>query len=530
MPRITQYFSNSQAAGSVPNPRVSPVNFGASTAQYAQAFGNSVSALGDTATGVVNQYQQQEKIRQKQTEIYEKEKGKIEDLRFSTQAVNTLKDYESTQLQRVNEENSLNFSQFEEKNFNELVEKTVGEYNFKDPVSEMKFTNDLYGVKRKVLSKAMKIESDFIVSDTRRSLGEYADSLGSGVAANNISLEQATAELAEQIELSSSTLPIDGRDKFEAGLIKKMHSRFLSNLVVNDPYAAEEFLSSEEGAVFDPSLREGFYKESQRTIDRIERLEDKNEDLRSEQVVTDLMVKAVEGTLTVAEVNAYRTDLRDKLPTLMKIAKESSPTSDGRLRSNIITKMLDGENMEDQILAARDDNLLSNDDFVNLYSQNSSIQKSGFSNPIDAGRKYIKDSLGASSDLIDTMGSVVIGNASFEYESAVLDFQQKKGRSPNKSEVADLANKIINEYSIFDKDSVIQALPKPVEMDIKYKQNPSLLSEDIIEDINKRTFRKFYDKHQGDKAAISSDPEFLKEKKKINNIISAIQQQQKKVK
>lgn len=233
---------------------------------------------------------------------------------------------------------------------------------------------------------------------------------------------------------------------------------------------------------------------------------------QSDALYSDMTVALQDGRLTLNIVEASKASLEpDRYLALRELAKAGGASvSDGRTLARLAVGNANGEDIRDDALGALRSGLLTNDDFVKYYEDNTSRLNVGTRDAVQTGRDYLTKGLGALSSEIGFAQSTAIGAAQAEYEIEIEKFTGENGRQPTTSEARDLAEGLRARYSVLSAEDSLLALPLPRSLTQAEKLSKGL-SSGVISDRVKTINSKFLAKHAGDNSARDRDPEYLEE-------------------
>lgn len=201
----------------------------------------------------------------------------------------------------------------------------------------------------------------------------------------------------------------------------------------------------------------------------------------------------------------------DRYVTLRALAKQGGATiSDGPTISNLVVRDAAGEDIRPLLSTALDNGMISRDDYIKFYGQNTTRLESGSKDPVVAARDSLMQRLGTLSKELGLEQSSAVGQASIAFETSISDFIQKNGRKPTIRETAQISEDVYQQYAAIDAKTVLIALPLPRSMTQVEKIDTRLNSATIEKKIADLT-EKAKSQYGGDLEKIRSDPEYVQE-------------------
>ena len=232
----------------------------------------------------------------------------------------------------------------------------------------------------------------------------------------------------------------------------------------------------------------------------------------SDQLFVDMSQKVQDGQLNLNAVEAAKGQLEpDKFVALRAMAKSGGASvSDGAMVSDLMIRDANGEDVRRMATNVYENGGLTRDDYIKIYTQNTTRLNAGLKDPVDAARDGLSQRLGVLSKELGIAQSSAIGQANVEYEMQISNFQAKEGRKPTINEAAKIANDVYTRYSAMDADSTIVSLPLPKSMTQAEKLDVRLSTSNLQKKIDDLTARKLKEVG-GDTTKLADDPEFTQE-------------------
>lgn len=246
---------------------------------------------------------------------------------------------------------------------------------------------------------------------------------------------------------------------------------------------------------------------------------------RSEAISADLKLRAMNGTVEVAEIDAQKSFLEpDTYLDLRKMAMTDDPVTDGREYARLLAKVSNGQDIADDLRMSRfEARKLSNQDFTELQRM-SENRKGAAQEPVEAGREYLMSSLGRLSTELGFEQALAIGPAKIEYEQNIEQFVNQNGRRPTLTESRDLADGVIQRYSRIGAAASLSQAAKP-QVIPRNEMKPTVLTQEGYIANKRKEAAVFYAKRNGfdlakpeDVEKLKQSPDFLRELRDLDRL------------